>query len=278
MLIVRDLPLALSAILIGKVMNIPVVFDMAEDYPAMIRDIWSSSEFKGINFLLRNPYLTEIVERLSLNYSSHILVVAQESKHRLVSKNQLHPKKITVVGNTPPISTMKPKDYRDDNKKRLVYVGGIQMGRGIQYVLDAMPLLLNKFNNIEFVVIGDGYAKKDLMKLAVKNRVEDYVAWLGFIENSKIYDYLARSDIGIIPHSVTDHTNTTIPNKLFDYMKSGLPVIASNAAPMERIIAEANCGVTFESNNARDLAARVIELLSRDDLKKIGRILMTMNF
>src|SRR3990172_5189513 len=56
LIIVRDLPLTLAAILIGRIYGIPVVFDMAEDYPAMVRDIWRFSGFKAANLLARNPF------------------------------------------------------------------------------------------------------------------------------------------------------------------------------------------------------------------------------
>ena len=85
-IIVRDLPMAIAGIWAGKRNNIPVIFDMAEDYLAMIFDIWRSKKFKGLNYFVRNPYLAEYVEAYSLKNIDHILVVIEEVKHHLIKK------------------------------------------------------------------------------------------------------------------------------------------------------------------------------------------------
>ena len=52
----------------------------------------------------------------------------------------------------------------------------------------------------------------------------------------------------------------TIPNKLFDYMSVSLPVIASDAKPMKRILEEKKCGLTFRSGDSSDLAKVCINM------------------
>ena len=58
----------------------------------------------------------------------------------------------------------------------------------------------------------------------------------------------------------TGHTNTTVPNKLFDYMACGLPVVASDAIPLKRIITEENCAVAFRSGDSKDLTRAIWEV------------------
>lgn len=88
--------------------------------------------------------------------------------------------------------------------------------------------------------------------------------WLGWVDHSEIFGYVKQSDIGVMPRYTSDHVNTTIPSKIFDYMACGLPVIASDAGPMKRIIKN-NCGVTFESGNAADFAKRTIKVYQFDN-------------
>ena len=271
LIIVRDLPLALSAIFVGRLLHIPVIFDMAENYPAMVRNIWKAKKFQGANLLVRNPYLASFVEKIAIKYCTHIFVVVEESKQRLFSEYKVSQKKVTIVSNTPYHSPLANYIKEDRQKNKIIYVGGIQMGRGIQFVLEALPIIAQQVPEIEFLIAGDGYAKKQLIDLSKKFGSENYVNWLGFIENTKISKYLAKCDIGVIPGRVTDHTNTTIPNKLFDYMKSGLAVVASNALPMDRIIKEASCGVTFRNGDIKDLAEKIIDLLLKKDLSDISQ-------
>ena len=59
--------------------------------------------------------------------------------------------------------------------------------------------------------------------------------WTGWVDHNKTYDYIRLCNLGLIPHFVNEHKNTTVPNKLFDYMKFGLPVVASKNRPDVRL-------------------------------------------
>ncbi len=260
LIIVRDLPMAIAGIWAGKRHKVPVIFDMAEDYVAMIWDIWRTRKFQGVNFLIRNPYLAKFVERYVFKESDHILVVVEEAKDLVISRGGASDK-ISIVGNTPLLESFKRTEVKmSANLEKIkdhfsiIYTGGIQRGRGIQTVLNAIPLLINKIPNFLFVVVGDGYAVDELKKMAKMNNTEKHVLWVGWIDHNEIFDYIRASIVGVIPHLVTDHVNTTIPNKIFDYMGLGLPVIASDALPMKRILDEDKCGLTFISGNSEDLA------------------------
>src|SRR5207245_4432058 len=56
-----------------------------------------------------------------------------------------------------------------------------------------------------------------------------------------------QADIGLIPHRVTAHTNSTIPNKLFEYMLLGKPVLATDMGPVRRVLEEVGCGLVYRS-------------------------------
>ena len=87
---------------------------------------------------------------------------------------------------------------------------------------------------------------------------------LSLKSTQKIYDYLKVSSVGVIPHFTSNHVNTTIPNKIFDYMGSGLPVVSSDSIPMKRILDKEKCGVTFKSGDADDFARAVLHIYQGD--------------
>ena len=82
--------------------------------------------------------------------------------------------------------------------------------------------------------------------------------------------YILDSDICIVPHDVSDFINSTIPNKLFDYMACKKPVIASDAAPFKRIFEETDCGLIFKSKDISDFADKVVQLADPVLRKKMG--------
>ena len=270
LVIVRDLPLAIAGIRAGQRHGIPVIFDMAEDYVAMLRDVWKARKFRGFNLVVRNPYLGRIIEKYVLNNVAHILVVVDESKERLL-KDGVPPSRLTIVGNTPPLHAFNNEAPTSDStldavsrRYSAVYAGGIQLGRGIQTVLAAMPEIVRAVPNFLFVVAGDGYAVGQLKAMVEQQGLEEHVMWLGWVDHHRMFDLLKACKLGIVPHLVTDHVNTTIPNKVFDYMGAGLPVVASDAIPLKRILEEEKCGLTFRSGDASDLARAVIGLQSSD--------------
>lgn len=271
--IVRDLPMAIAGIWTGMRNGIPVIFDMAEDYVAMIRDIWDARKFQGLNFVVRNPYLAKLVERYVLRKSDHILVVVEEARD-LAIKRGAKPEKITIVSNTPPLDAfVQHGTVTNDtiekirNHYSVIYTGGVQMGRGIQVVFDAIPEIVKEISDFLFVIVGDGYAEPILKERMAEKDIQDHVLWVGWVDHRQIFDYIRVCRIGIIPHFVTDHVNTTIPNKIFDYMGLGLPVIASDAVPMKRVLKDEDCGITFRSGDATDLKRAVIEIARSEGMK-----------
>ena len=265
LIIVRDLPMAIAGIWSGRISGIPVMFDMAEDYTAMVRVIWEHSKFDGLNLLVRNPYAAKLVERYALRRSDHILVVVDEMVD-VALDGGCDRDRVTVVGNTPPLEGFNESGPDEVDLQPIrdrysaIYTGGLEMARGIQTVLQAIPVIVREIPDFLFVVVGDGPNRQRLEASAAKRGVTDHVSWVGWVDHDHIFDYIRSCDVGIIPHFVTPHVDTTIPNKLFDYMGCGVPVVASDARPMKRVIEEERAGITFRSGDAEDLAAGVLEI------------------
>ena len=266
LIIVRDLPMAVAGIWAGKKYNIPVVFDMAEDYCSMLRVIMKDRKYHGFNIIVRNPYFANIVEKYVMNKFCHVIVVVEEAKDIVINAGA-NKDKITVIGNTPTLDASNNMEYNRNkdvyfvkNNYSAIYTGGITPDRGLALVIDAIPNIIKEIPNFLFVVIGKGYSTEYLKALVIKKNLQKYVKWIGWVDHENIYDYIYASKIGLIPHLVTDHTNTTIPNKIFDYMACGIPVIASDAVPMKRIINEEKCGKIFQSGNTKELADAIISV------------------
>ena len=127
-------------------------------------------------------------------------------------------------------------------------------------VLDAIPLIVREIPDFLFVVVGDGKTRPQLAGRAAEKHVQDHVIWVGWVDHDRIFDYIRSCDVGIIPHFVTPHVDTTIPNKLFDYMGCAVPVIASDSRPMKRVLEQECAGITFRSGDAEDLAQAILQV------------------
>jgi glycosyltransferase involved in cell wall biosynthesis len=274
LVIVRDLPLALPGAFVGRLYGIPVLFDMAENYPDMLRDIWASDSFRLSNAFVRNPRLAEIIEMIALRTVSHTIVVVDESKQRLVNLGAKE-SDVSVIGNLPVLwdgaiseTTRRTSEKEQTPSLKLVYVGGLEPLRGLDVLLKEFPEIVKRNPAITFTIVGDGRWRQSLQDLVEGLSLDKHVTFTGRLSHDQALIKVRESDVGIIPHRVTPFTNTTIPNKLFDYMMLGKPVLASNITPIRRIIEAAQCGHCY--NDSRDLIEALGSLLDPATRRRLG--------
>lgn len=269
-LIVRDLPIALLAGMLGKRLKVPVFFDMAENYPAALV-AYNKSIYKP--FLFGNGWLPKQYEKLSLRYMEHVFVVAEEQTERLVGVG-FDRSKTSVVMNTPDV------DYYIDQARQagganagenvLLYIGKVDAHRGIELLVRAMPSIVRRYPKVKLSIVGDGTEKQHLEALARELGVGGQVAFAGWVSFDRVPGLIAASTVCLIPHLRSEHTETTIPNKIFDYMTFAKPVLVSDCAPLMRIVNDAHCGAAFRSGDAADLADKAVRLLGDPEREAIG--------
>ncbi len=268
-LIVRDLPLMLAgkyAIKLSK-KKVKLVFDMAEDYPATFKVMENKSLVEKV--ILKNYKLARILEKGSINISDMIITVVEESAERVKRINES--KKVIVISNTPDESF-----YNDNismnimnkfsNNFNIVYEGNFGKKRGLETSIDALQILNKKIKNVKVVLVGGKDEEIDyIKKYAEKIGVIDNLICTGKVPYSDLAKYVNVADIGMVPHLKCDHTETTIPNKLFDYMCLGKPVLVSDVAPLKRIVEETNSGKVFDWSDCNDFAEKVIEIIENKE-------------
>ena len=80
------------------------------------------------------------------------------------------------------------------------------------------------------------------------------------------------SDVCLVPHNDFEHTQTTIPHKLFQYMICGKPVLVSDCKPLKRIVEKANSGKIFKANDSKHLASVIEEMYhNKESLIEYGK-------
>lgn len=274
LVMVRDLPLSLMAAYVGKVLKKPVILDMAENYPAALI-AYRNPFYKP--FLVSNGWLPKQYEKISLKALDHILVVAEEQKERL-EKLGVHPSRITLVGNTPETSMYLSRQSNGHRRSassgdrlELLFAGKLDAHRGTDLLVRAMPELATKFANLRLTLVGDGTEKSRLIELARSLGVSDIVEFPGWVEFKRVADFIRRSTICLIPHLKSEHTDTTLPNKLFDYMAFAKPIVAADCKPLRRMVEETKCGCIFRSGDVVDLKRALREMLLDNQRERKGQ-------
>ena len=256
---VHDLPLVWSAGHVARKKGLPLVFDMHEVYPPMVRFMrngeagsWDTAEWVA-------GYEMECVQM-----ADRIIVVVEESRERLLRMG-VPGEKIAVVMNTEDPEKMKPTNatpsaYKHLSCKFLVtYVGTFGEIRGLETLIEAAQRVFRQIP-IHLLLVGGAYNQLDLEALARNIGVETHVTITGWVAFETIPDLIAMSDVCVAPHVKNAFTDATIPHKLFQYMLMGKPVIVSDANPLARIVRECNCGLVFPSGDPEALAGALLQL------------------
>jgi glycosyltransferase involved in cell wall biosynthesis len=261
----RDLPLAPMALSAGRELKVPVILDIAEHYPGLLKDLYNRQDFKLANLAVRNPILAGAVERWSFKRADAIWVVVDEMADRIAGMG-VPRERIAVVSNTPTEERARrmrenPRSASGDGDKlRLVYHGNVERSRGLATVLRAMKLLEADTLQVTLDVFGDGRSLAHEKALAVELELGHRVRFHGRKPYDEILNQLGDYDAGIIPHHATDHWNYTIQNKLFDYMAAGLPVIASDMPPAARIVSQSGAGLYFPDRDPAGLRNTLLKI------------------
>lgn len=273
LILVRDLPLAPTAIMVGRHLEIPVMLDMAENYGAMMQALWDNGVQRPWDFLVRNPSIVRKIERWVLRHVNHVSVVVEESAERLIRLG-LPSDRVTVVCNTPDAARLNDFPIRSlgtNGKLHIVYLGLLERPRGVATLLRSVAQCVREGIDVSAEIIGDGRERSSLVELSTNLGLgSERVQFKGYVPYAEALNAFRRADAGIVPHFANESWNTTIPNKLFDYMSAGLPVLCSNAVPAARVVRETQAGLVYSFDKPEELTKCIERLLDAHQRQTMG--------
>jgi glycosyltransferase involved in cell wall biosynthesis len=278
LVVVRDLPLAPLAIRLADSAGIAVIVDMAENHPALWREVCASDPIPLRSRILKNPTLARRMERSVARRADGFFVVVEEMRDHLLTLG-VPPERVAIVSNTPettlfdaPDALTPPDTFPSLSPHHvdLIYVGNVTRRRGLHQVLAAMAELQESDPVPRLHVVGDGDYLSRLRSLAAELKLAGRVFFHGRLEFARVPAVIARCHVGVIPHLKTEHTDTTVPNKLFDCMACAKPVLVSNAAPLERIVTAEDCGRVFRDGDIAGIANQIRALLDPELRRRLG--------
>lgn len=273
---VHDLRLVPTALRIKDKYGCKVIADLHENYPAAIRE-WNkfSSGLKGfIKKTIDNYDKWFKIEREVVKKVDKIIAVVDEMKERMIKQHNIDENKIVVISNLEDIDFVKKaKIYKNlieeyKNKFVILYIGGFGSHRGIDTAIKGMKYI--KEEDILLLLVGKGSKTIEsyFKKLIKENNLESKVKILGWQPFEKVFTFQKLASVCIVPHNSNEHTNNTIPHKLYQYMMVGKPVVVSSCYPLARVVNEANSGLVFEAGNPKDFADKILEIYKNKPLQE----------
>lgn len=148
------------------------------------------------------------------------------------------------------------------DKKIVMYVGHLYEWKGVGVVLESAKLLRNR-EDILFLIIGGDEEERKEYSVKIASEDAKNVTFFGQKPKKEIPKYLKSADVLLLPNIATteESINYTSPIKMFEYMASGVPILASRLPSIMEVLHKENA-LLMEQNNPHALAQGVEKLLS----------------
>lgn len=217
----------------------------------------------NITHYIRNKYFT-----------GHFIADGDSIRDRLISENNIPPGKITIVYNG-----IEPEEMRRDtslrNKIRAEFgirekevligtVGRLVEFKGYRYLLSAFKILLEQTPDLKLLIVGDGELRKALEKQSETLQINNKIIFAGF-----------REDLQALYSAFDIYVNSSVKNggELFPFtilyaMAAEVPVVATDAGDISKIIENNYNGFTVEEKSPIKIADKLMDLILSQNLRK----------
>jgi glycosyltransferase involved in cell wall biosynthesis len=158
--------------------------------------------------------------------------------------------------------TKKELGLPDNEPIILLQGAGINIDRGAEEAVEAMQYVTKGV----LLIIGDGDAILSLKERTQKLSLNEKVKFIGKLPLEELKQYTALADIGLTLDKDTNiNYRYSLPNKLFDYIHAGVPVLATPLVEVKQIIDTYQVGECVDACNAKEIALKINSLLTNKD-------------
>jgi glycosyltransferase involved in cell wall biosynthesis len=237
---------ALSAWLVARLRRVPFVLEIRDVWPRVLVDMGAMSETSIVYRAL------QMLERFLYRRADRIVIMA-EGVHGYLVGLGVEPEGIEFIPNGADTEDFQPTADRDSLRERYgfdgvvaIYAGAHGPANGLDLLLDAAQQVAEAVPALTIVLVGDGARKPELVESARIHGVTN-VTFLDPVPKSEIKDLFAAADIGV--HCLADvelFRSGVSPNKLYDYMAAGLPVITNTPGEVSGFVNASGGGVAVE--------------------------------
>ncbi len=256
-----------TAWLISFLKNKPFLFE--------VRDLWPA--FAVAVGVLKNKLIIKLSETLEKFLYRRADCVVVNSPGYINHVNQRGSKRTELIPNGADLKMFQNTTLSDlittqmvDGKFIVLYAGAHGMSNDLNIVLDA-AYQLRENKMIHFVFVGDGKEKTKLMNYAGQLKLEN-VTWIASVPKEEMGNILGHADVGLAILKPIELYKTTYPNKVFDYMAAGLPVLLAIDGVIRDVVEKANAGVFAQPGNVDDIVNKINSLYDdKDKLNEYSR-------
>jgi glycosyltransferase involved in cell wall biosynthesis len=240
----------LAGWLLAKVRGAHFVLEIRDLWPAVLVDMKQLDEGSSIYRLLKT------MERFLYRQADAVIVMAEGVRRVVTEEEGVPGNRVYLIPNGADPDDFAPPLCRDDLRRRyglrgqvFAYTGAHGPANGLELMLDAASAVADSIPDACFLLVGDGVTKEALIDRATRERLSN-VSFMPPVPKDEMPALLGAVDFGL--HILADiplFSYGVSPNKLFDYMAAGLPVLTNTGGEVAQIVQTADAGIAVEANH-----------------------------
>lgn len=267
------LTVGFPALVLYYLKNIPYLFE--------VRDLWPEVPIQM--GALKNSFFRKcaiMFEHLIYKKAKHIVALSPGMQNGVL-KTGTPPGKVSMIPNMAKIDKFYPHEITSEifqkyklkkNSFKVIHFGAMGLTNGLEYIIEAADLLKNKnIDDIDFIILGDG-AIKHKLEQETRNRKLNNVHFLGIFPMYETSEIVNACDVSLVSFANLPILATNSPNKFFDSLSAGKPIIVNSNGWTKDIVETYECGYYVDVTKPEELTDLLIKIKSqKEELSKRGK-------
>lgn len=243
-----------------------------------VRDLWPEVPIQM--GALKNPIIIRLAkwfERHIYKKAAHIIALSPGMEDGVLAEG-IPQEKVSMISNMakidkfwvrePHTAIMEELQLKPEVFK-VIYFGSLGVSNAIDYILDAAKLLVDN-KSIEILFLGNGSEVETIKNRIASDQLTN-VRYLGNFNMEKTSEIVNICDVSLVTFSNIPILATNSPNKLFDSLSAGKPIIVNSPGWTKTMVEEHQCGFFVDPNSEQALADRIVSMSqNRDALIQMG--------
>jgi glycosyltransferase involved in cell wall biosynthesis len=268
-------PNAVAALSLREVYDIPVVYEVR----GFLEDSWvaanSWADPESDRYRWRRQAEVECMQ------AADSVVTLAETMKAEIERWGVPGEKIWVVPNAVDVDRFRPGPRTQTlanslgigaDEVTVGYISSLSAYEGLEYLIEAIALLLERGHQVRGVLVGDGPERASLEKRAMELGVVGRIVFTGSVPQSDVIDYYRLLDVFVSPRTATRVAQLVTPLKLYEAMAMEIAVIASATPALKEMVVDDETGLCALPEDTRDLADKIEILMTDPKLRvRLGR-------
>ncbi len=214
--------------------------------------------------------------RYNLTSADRVVCVSEQLRTHLIEKWSVPAGKVVVFPNSADTHAFAPNEDSRATVRAALGIGArpLIVFVGAFYVWHATATLIHAFAQVRkshpdafLVLVGDGAQREAMVDEAQRCGIMDSAKFTGMVPHDEIPRWLAAADIGVVPYPVLQHEVWLSPLKLFEYMASGIAIVASGVGQIPSILRNGETGLITDPGSVDSVVRALLRFLGDRQLR-----------